>query len=201
MNEKDETLLGLGKPTGRRYDSIKSLMREEGVPEAIQKKAVELAKARTVGLHLARMRTKAGLTQNDMATRLGVTQGAISKLEAAPNGEITLKNIEQYSLTCGERVSVTFGKRINHVEAVKLHALSIKEHLEALVKIANQDETLEREISGFFGEAFFNILTILSSCNEKLPNGASDYELRVETVRTNSSGKVNLPGPREMIAA
>lgn len=201
MNEKDNTLLEAGKPTGRRYDSIKSLMRGEGVPEAIQKKAIEHAQGRTVGLHLAKMRARAGLTQKDIAARLGVTQGAISKLEAAPDGEITLKDIEQYSLTCGERVSITFGKRINHVEAVKLHALSIKEHLEALAKIANQDETLEREISGFFGEAFFNILTILASCNDKLPSGASDYELKFETVRTSNSGKVVMPNAREVIPA
>lgn len=186
MNDKEETLLvAAGKPTGRRYDSIKSLMREGGVPEAIQKKAAELAKGRVVGLHLAKLRTKAGMTQSELAKRLEVTQSAISKLEASPDGEITLKDLEQYSMACGERISITFGKRINHVEAVKLHALSIKDHLEALAKIANQDETLQKEISGFFGEAFFNILTILASCGDKLPSGTPEFELKFETLRDN----------------
>jgi transcriptional regulator with XRE-family HTH domain len=182
MNDTDETLRE-GAPMGRRYDSVKSVMRAQGVPEAVQKKVAELARDHSVGLHLAKMRTRAGLTQAELAKQLEVTQGAISKLEASPDGAITLRDIEQYSIACRERVTITFGKRINHVEAVKLHSLSIKAHLEALAGIANQDETLEREISSFFGEAFFNILTILSHCNDKLPNSGSDFELKVETSR------------------
>lgn len=111
MNEMDETLEG-GAPTGRRYDSVKALMQAQGVPEANRKKVSELAKGHSVGLHLAKLRTRAGLTQAELAKRLEITQSAISKLEAAANGEITLKDIERYAMTCGERVTLTFGKRI-----------------------------------------------------------------------------------------
>jgi len=46
-----------------------------------------------------------------------------------------------------------FGRPPTHVEAVNTHALGICSHLEALAKIANQNEELEKEIQGFFGEA------------------------------------------------
>jgi transcriptional regulator with XRE-family HTH domain len=136
MNEPKNTILEDYKPAGRRYTSVKELMRGEGVPEAIQKQVAELARDRKVASHLARMRTRAGFTQSDMAKRLGITQSAVSKLEAGTDAEITLKELQQYSLACGERISMMFGKRINHVEAVKINALSIRAHLEELARIA-----------------------------------------------------------------
>jgi transcriptional regulator with XRE-family HTH domain len=201
MNEPNQTLLEEQKLTGRRYDSIQAMLCGEGVPDAIQKKAQELANARTLGIHLARMRMRAGLNQGEMAKRLGVAQGTVSKLESAKDAEITVKDIQQYSLICNERFIIRFGKKMNHVEAIKRDAQSIRDNLEALAKIANQDETLEKEISSFFGEAFFNFLTIFASCNEKLSQGKDDFEMRIETASSGTRTYYKRPEAKGVIPA
>jgi hypothetical protein len=72
-----------------------------------------------------------------------------------------------------------FGRPMNHVEAVKAHALAIQHRLSRLAGLAHQGEELEKEISGFFGQAFFNLLSILSRCSGEMPNGP-EFEVRFE---------------------
>jgi hypothetical protein len=68
---------------------------------------------------------------------------------------------------------------MNHVEAIKAHALGMRERMLALAKIAQQDGQLEREVQAFFGEAFFNILTILATCQQQMPN-KNEFEFKIE---------------------
>ena len=37
------------------------------------------------------------------------------------------------------------------------------------------------------GEAFFNILTILAECSDKLPGNGKDYDVRIEFVKQEPS--------------
>ncbi len=170
------------KPTGRKYATVDALMNGEGVSQEVQAKVVDLANETRVVLHLARLRQRAGITQEEMAKHLGVSQSAISKIESGKDEEITLREIREYARATGQRIGVSFGKPLTHVESVKAHALAIKFHLGELAAIANQHDELERDIQAFFGDAFFNILNILAKCSEELPNG-TDFDVRVEIIR------------------
>ncbi len=143
------------KPTGRRYDSVKALIGAEGVSQEVQEKMEEIRRETRAVLQLAKLRQSAGITQKDMAKHLNVTQSAISKLEAGRDEDVTLREIKEYAKATNQRIGVLFGKPLTHVEAVQAHALAIKLHLEDLAKIANNHDELEKDIKGFFGEAFF----------------------------------------------
>jgi hypothetical protein len=95
-----------------------------------------------------------------------------------------VRHIVQYAKATGERIGVWFGKPLNHVESVKYHALAIREDLSALAKLAHRDEELQTAIQAFFGEAFFNMLTILAECQVKMPNAE---EVEVSVVITESA--------------
>ena len=168
------------KATERSYASVDALMRGEGVPEEVQAKVKQLRSETRLVHQLALLRQKAGITQEAMASRLGVTQSAVSKLESGRDEDLRLGDIREYSRATEERLAVVFGKPLTHVEAVKLHAEGIRQHLSALADLAHGDQDLDRAIQGFFGEAFFNILHILSKCSDKLPKNGSgcDIELR-----------------------
>lgn len=181
------------KPTGRKYSSVADLMRAEGVAQEVQEKVKELENETRVVLQLAKLRQAAGMTQEDMATALGVTQSAISKLESGTDAEVRLGEIAGYAKATQQRIGVLFGKPLTHVEAVKCHALSIRHHLEKLAQIANRHDELEPQIQGFFGQAFFNILTILAECGDKLPGNGRDFEVRIEIVKQEPA---RLPAPR-----
>jgi transcriptional regulator with XRE-family HTH domain len=117
-----------------------------------------------------------------MARHLGVTQGTVSKLETGLDEDVTLRQIREYARVTDQRISVLFGKPLTNVEAVKLHAAGLKERLEALAKIANQNEEFQNEIKGFFGQAFYNLFRIMASCNNMLSSGEGNVEIKIEIV-------------------
>lgn len=180
------------KLTGRRYASVAELIREE-IPLEIQKEIQKLEAESRLTLLLAKLRQKAQLTQNGIGERLHMTQSAISKLEHGSDEELTIKQIQEYIKATGERISLFFGKPPTHVESIKHHALAIKAHLETLAKIANQNEDFEKDIQAFFGEAFFNLLTIMAKCSEQLPNSNKDFELRVQIMKEPPSAPQKTP--------
>ena len=167
------------KPTGRRYASVAELMRVEGVSPEVQSKYAEIERETRLVHQLAHLRHLAGLTQEEMANRLGITQSAISKLESGRDEELTVSQIREYARASGERIGLFFGKPYTHVEAVKVCANQMRKHLSALASIAHKGDELEREIQAFFGEAFFNILNILAGCSSEMPNGGK-IEVRLE---------------------
>lgn len=183
------------KATGRRYGSVADLMRGEGVAQEVQDKGKELENETRVVLQLAKLRQAAGITQEEMAKALGVTQSAISKLESGTDAEVRLSEIAGYSRATEQRIGVMFGKPRTHVEAVKCHALAIRHHLERLAQIANRHDELETEIQAFFGQAFFNILTILAECGDKLPGNGRDFEVRIEIVKQEPA-RLSAPRPK-----
>jgi len=128
---------------------------------------------------LAALRVKAGLTQTQMGEKMDRTQSAISKLESGRDEELTLADIRDYSKVLNERIVLGFGPPMNHVEAIKTYALAMRERMMALAKIAQQDGQLEKEVQAFFGEAFFNILTILATCQQQMPN-KNEFEFKIE---------------------
>jgi transcriptional regulator with XRE-family HTH domain len=166
------------KATGRRYKSMTDLIKKEGLGEEVQQAYEEIKKATMITGRLAFMRQVAGITQEEMAEHLGITQSAISKLEAGRDEDLTIREIREYSRTTGQRIALSFGKRMNHVEAVKYHALAIRRRLSALAELAQRYEELEPDIQGFFGEAFFTILTILEKCQQEMP-GNEDFEIKI----------------------
>jgi transcriptional regulator with XRE-family HTH domain len=171
------------KPSGRKYASVDALLSGEELSQELRTKVSELKSETRVVLQLAQLRQMAGITQEDMAKHLGVTQSAVSKLETGRDEDVTLREIREYARVTDQRIAVMFGKPLTHVEAVKLFANGLKDRLEALAKIANQNQEFQNEIKGFFGEAFYNLFNILASCNNMLPAGEHDVEIKIEIVR------------------
>jgi transcriptional regulator with XRE-family HTH domain len=183
------------KSTGRRYSSVDELLRAEGIAPEVQSKMSEIEAATTVVEQLSLLRQMAGLTQEQMAPLLGFnTQSAVSKLECGLDDEVTIGQIRKYVEVSGERVGVLFGKPFNHVEAVKAHAFGIKKHLSSLATLAHKGDDLKTEIEAFFGEAFFNILTILSQCQAEMPE-EKPTEVRLEVLGKPSSATRHINRP------
>ncbi|MBU6409718.1 MAG: helix-turn-helix domain-containing protein [Verrucomicrobia bacterium] len=157
-------------PTGRHYNSVEELLRGESVSQEVVTKFSELEQETSIAQSLVQMRQAANLTQQQLADKLGKSQGAISKLESSDDDQITILELTEYSLATGQAFNIGFGPTMNRMEQVRWHALEIKKHLSALAKDAQQSEEAEMAVKAFFGEAFFNLLTILTKCHMELPN-------------------------------
>lgn len=179
------------KATGRRFKSVDDLMAGLEMPAEIVEDVRNISNARQLVLKLSTMRTAAGITQTEMAKRLGCTQGAVSKLENGLDDDVTVKHLRAYAEATKMNVGFAVGRPPNHVEAIKLHALGMRSHMKALAKLAQNDAQIEQGIQAFFGEALFNILDILSECQQDMPNG-HEIQLRMEVM---DSAKTAAPLP------
>lgn len=179
--------------TGRSYSSVTDLLRGENAGEALQKDVAKRTTQNRISTLLATVRAQAGMTQQELAIEMGCTQGRVSKIERMADRDITIGVIQDYARATMNRITLFCGKPENHVEAVKNHAFSIKKHLKALVNIAEKHDELEPHIQGFFGEAFFNILDILTECQGSLPKGRPDFEVSLTASENKPTHK-----PREI---
>ncbi len=171
------------KTTGKRFKSVEDMINALGTSDDVRK-AVSRFEAETNIVHqLALLRQKAGLTQEQMAERLGVTQSAISKLENGPDEDLSLRHVEIYAEATGQRLHILFGKPLNHVEAIKTHVFSIQDRLRALAELANEHDELEPKIRGFFAEAWVNIFDILAKCTGNLPSKEQPTKARIRVLR------------------
>lgn len=157
------------RPTERRYTSVKDLMQGEDIPAEIKGKVSEIETQTKLVQMLTEMRVRAGFTQEQMAQKMDLSQGQISKIEHGRDEDLTIHILRSYSEATNGRIGFVIGKPLTHVESVKAHALGMRDHMLALARMANEYEEMERDIKAFFGEAFFNILDILGRCGAQLP--------------------------------
>jgi transcriptional regulator with XRE-family HTH domain len=173
-------------PSGRRYKNVSALMEAENTPAEVREEVQKLAASTRVVDELCRMRTRAGLTQAQIAERIGCTQSRISKLEGSADRDLSLGEIFDYVKATGSQISIGMGKPLTHVQSVKAHAAGIRKHLRSLADLAKKHDELESEIQAFFGEAFFNLLHILSECQGVLERDCVETELEVFSQREES---------------
>jgi transcriptional regulator with XRE-family HTH domain len=182
MKQRKNDLL----PSGRRYKSVPALMNAQNTPAKVREKVQKLAASTRVVDELCRMRTRAGLTQAQIADRIGCTQSRISKLEGSVDRDLSLGEIFDYVKASGSQISIGIGKPLTHVQSVRAHAAGIRKHLRSLADLAKKHDELEPEIQAFFGEAFFNLLKILSECQGAMERASGETELEVFSQREES---------------
>ena len=91
-----------------RHDAGKALetaMQRPGFREAWEAGADEYATLRT----LLEARRQSGLTQDEIATRMGTSKSAVSRLESSlrdPRHSPTFETIRRYAKACGKRVEI-----------------------------------------------------------------------------------------------
>jgi transcriptional regulator with XRE-family HTH domain len=166
--------------TGRRFDSMEAFLAGEAVSAEVRSAVRKLDQETAVVSSMVEARREAGLTQQQMAEKIGKTQGAVSKLESSADMEITLDEIAAYAKAIGMNFAIMIGAPMNHIESVKYHALAIREHLSELAKEAHRNEEVEQAVQRFWGEAFFTILAILGKCQQEMPKGGA--QVRMKTI-------------------
>jgi transcriptional regulator with XRE-family HTH domain len=124
----------------------------------------QLIKALTV------LRTSVGLSQQDLAAKLGCTQSKVSKMERSADAELRFGDLLAYAGAVGYEMRlflVPEGQPL--VGQVKMHAFAIKRLLDRLVTLAENDTAVTKGVTGFLEEAAFNLVRIVAKAAVALP--------------------------------
>ena len=100
---KDDEILSDVEADRERIDGILRTVREAGEPSAVEEAAIELARRLLEALIEAR--SKAGLSQTEVARRMGLPQSAIVRLEAGTHSP-TLSTLARYASAIGVDLDV-----------------------------------------------------------------------------------------------
>jgi transcriptional regulator with XRE-family HTH domain len=163
-------LTGRFKLTGKTYTDVVEMARdilpkEKDWCDKLERNIADRELSRTFFV----MRNHAGLSQAEMARRMGCTQSRVSKLESAPASAISSADMQAYANALGLVLNITFHPKIGSAQAVKIHAGEISRHLDHLAKLAHTDPGIEQGVTKFFKETITNLVDILSHCAQKLP--------------------------------
>lgn len=158
------------KPGRARFKSVHSMLQQDGTADDTIKDVVTLSRESRITRQLAAMRMAAGLTQEQLAEKIGCTQGCISKKESGLDAELDFGTLRAYALHTGKQICIEIGKPMNHVERIKMHAFGVRDSMRQLAKLAHKDQELESHIQSFFGEAMENIVSILAECQNEMPH-------------------------------
>lgn len=137
--------------------------------------------------HLFAMRSAEGLSQKDIAERIGCSQSRISKLESGNDDDLRLADLAAYLGALDLDLCLVFGQKDSTiVNKIKYHAVAIKRLLAELVKLAQIDKQIAAGVAGFHGEAFFNLIKILRDSVKDLPrreDGTAFVDIEIETAQ------------------
>lgn len=137
--------------------------------------------------HLFAMRNAEGLSQKDIADRIGCSQSRISKLESGNDDDLRLADLAAYLRALDLDLCLVFGQKDSTiVNKIKYHAVAIKRLLAELVKLAQMDKQIAEGVAGFHGEAFFNLIKILRDSVKDLPrreDGTAFVDIEIETAQ------------------
>ena len=94
----------------KRYDSVSDLVHEISEDAAFADNLDRQIEEQRMATTLFLMRNREGLTQAQLAERMGCTQSRVSKLEHASLSSISVQDLIDYSTALGAELNIVFQK-------------------------------------------------------------------------------------------
>jgi transcriptional regulator with XRE-family HTH domain len=141
----------------KRYDSVSDLVRDvtddQTFADAVDREIDDQRMATVLFL----MRNREGLTQTELAERMGCTQSRVSKLERASLSSISVKDLMEYANALGADLNIVLQK-MDAASMVKHHFFQIKKHLDKIRELAGDDPEMVAGAKKFYDEWLVNTL-------------------------------------------
>ena len=157
-----------------KYTKTTDLFNDLTDDKSLVDELTEQIRRRSLMKHLVAHRVGSNLSQDDVAKKMDCTQSRISKLEATDDEDLRLGDIEQYLDALGLSLTMTIAKKhSNAVDQIKVHAFRIKQLLESLVSLVDDDDDDEAMADGIAKfaciEAPINLLKMVFDSVSHLP--------------------------------
>jgi len=124
---------------------------------------------------ISRIRIEKGVSQKELAQKMGCTQSKISKIESGPDERINWGDLVEYLDALGVEMSILLDEpSLPAALRIKQHVLATKHLLDELAEIAkdvDDDNDIVSKIHEFYGEVLFNFLVKYGESVQKLNKG------------------------------
>ena len=152
------------------YKSVKDMVNSLSESAEFKELVMKEIHGKQVGKLLFFLRCKNGLSQKEMAEKLGCSQSRISKIESSPDESLSVKDLVDYGKAFKLQLEIGFhDPSVKIVDHVKFHAFEMKKHLDKLCVLAKDDPAFVEAVRRFYGEAFVNVLGLIADSIKKLP--------------------------------
>ncbi|MBI1311939.1 helix-turn-helix domain-containing protein [bacterium] len=159
----------MGKTSSKSATSVLDMIREIEDDDFAAELETILAERRILKSLIA-MRIAAGVSQGDIADKLGCSQSRVSKLERANDGDLKLDELAAYGAATGREFEIlAHRKGSTPVDRVKAYAFCIHRELKFLASLAKGDQSMAQGVSAFIGEALFNVVKAMKDAAKTLP--------------------------------
>lgn len=148
-------------------------------------------------------RMRSGLSQAEIAKKMGCSQTKVSKMENGIDDDLRLGDLGQYLEAFGLHMRLIISPRAHtYVDQVKQHAFFIKRAMEKLSELAHQDKDIAAGVSDFVcKEALYNFLSMIVGVAKRLPVESLDDKTRTDLESEyeifNEEDESKLDGDRE----
>jgi transcriptional regulator with XRE-family HTH domain len=121
---------------------------------------------------LLQMRVEKGVSQKELARRIGCDPSKISRMEAGNDLQLRVSDVMQYVSALDVQMDIVFeDTSLLVADRIKRDVCSIHEKLERLVTLARQvdgDEVIINAINSFYKEVLFNFLVRFTDSHAQL---------------------------------
>jgi transcriptional regulator with XRE-family HTH domain len=122
---------------------------------------------------LINLRVARGLTQTQIAHRMGVSPSTVSKIEASADQWLRIGDVVGYARALGVQARLAFDDpSLPAAESIKSCVLEIHERLNHLAELAQgvgDDRVIVDKIHQFYGEVLFNFLVRFGDSYSRMP--------------------------------
>ena len=146
----------------RRFTSVGDAVAFLAEDDAVRKEVEEEVGNSRIVDNLLQLRVGKGVTQRELAERMGCDPSKISRMEAGNDLQLKMGDVLQYLSALGVTMSLFFeDTSLPAAGQIKPHVYAIQEQLGKLVEIARQvdgDEEIITKIHAFCGDVLFDFL-------------------------------------------
>ena len=185
------------KVTGKKYASVSEMVRDTSDPEFADEFDAYQAERRMVNC-LTVVRCTNGMSQTELAGRMGCGQSKVSKMESSVDADLNFGDMIAYALALKQTVHIAFSpERRSGADHIRFHIACIKQELDRLVKVAGDDKAIGDGVEAFAIEQVLSMLAMVETSLDRLPHrvdqGGAALSVEVEGDR---GRRLSTDGPK-----
>ncbi|MDD5044060.1 MAG: helix-turn-helix domain-containing protein [Candidatus Omnitrophica bacterium] len=161
-----------------KYKSVLEMVRSISKEDSYKELADKQIKGKSLAKFLFYLRCRHGLSQKELANKVGCSQSRVSKIEHSFDKDLTIQDLLDYGKVLNLQLEIGYRHpSVKIIDLIKYHAFKIRSYLNQLNGLAKDDEALLQGIKNTYFEIFFNLNKIISEALIKL-----DFKQKVKKI-------------------